>query len=69
MIDLRAERLNRGKSQREMAEIIGVTRRVIQRAEDGSRPDLPNALLIAEYFGVRVTDIWPLEGSETGAAA
>jgi transcriptional regulator with XRE-family HTH domain len=68
VIDLRAERINRGKSQREMADACGVTRRVIQRAERGSRPDPANALKIAQFLQRQVTDIWPLPDGDKAAA-
>lgn len=71
MIDLRAERLNRGMSQREFAKAAGVTQRVLQRAESrASKPHPASALKIADYLGVNVTDIWPAAApSETEAAA
>lgn len=61
MIDLAAERRNRGLSQEEMAAEIGVTRRVLGAAENGAQPRGRNATKIARYFSVEVTDIWPVE--------
>lgn len=61
MIDLRAERLNRGKSIEAMAADIGVTKRVLQAAENGARPHPPNALKIATFYGKTVTEMWPTE--------
>jgi transcriptional regulator with XRE-family HTH domain len=61
-INLRAERVNRGLSTREAAAEIGVSAAVILRAEHGKgeRPRPHNAKLIADFYGYKVTDIWPL---------
>lgn len=64
-LDFRAERLNRGLSQEAMAAHIGIPRRVWQRAEAGFGVRAQHALSIADYFGLQVTDIWPVE--EEGA--
>jgi transcriptional regulator with XRE-family HTH domain len=59
MVDLRAERLNRGKSVREFAAQLGVTERVLKAAEAGATPRPANALKIADFFGLKVTQMWP----------
>ena len=52
------ERLNqlrreRGLSQEDLAEVVGVTRQAVQKWESGaSRPDMDNLTALAEYFGV-----------------
>lgn len=62
MIDLLKERTNRGLSQEEMAAEIGVTRRVYQGAESGTRvPRGENAVAFADYFNLKVTDLWPVD--------
>ena len=61
MINLEAERRNRGLSQDEMAAKVGVTRRVWGAAENGSQPRGKNARKIARFFGVEVTAIWPVD--------
>lgn len=64
-INLLAERKNRGLSQHEMARRIGVTRRVYQAAEAGTRqPRGENALAFARFFGRDVTDLWPIDDRE-----
>jgi lambda repressor-like predicted transcriptional regulator len=66
-VDLRAERLNRGLSLREAAERMGLRDTVLHRAEERERMPHPrNAKLIADFYGYKVTDIWPVE---SGAAA
>lgn len=68
-LDLRIERLNRGKSVVEMAEAIGVPDHVYRRVEKtGAMPNEANALKIASYFGLSVAAMWQLEPS-SGAAA
>jgi DNA-binding XRE family transcriptional regulator len=54
-------------SRAQMAELIGVSDRVLEEAEHGSRPRPENALKIATYFGHRVTDLWPVEPLEPAA--
>ena len=52
------ERLNRlrrekGLSQEDLAEVVGVTRQAVQKWESGaSRPDMDNLTALADYFGV-----------------
>jgi transcriptional regulator with XRE-family HTH domain len=57
MINLRAERLNRGLSVRELADEVGVDRRVIARLEDGGTAHPANVKRVADYFGCKVTDL------------
>ncbi len=63
MINLRAERINRGLSLRIAAEQMGlVDWKTLQRAETGEAvPQIANAYKIASFFGVQVTDVWPLD--------
>lgn len=58
-MNLRAERLNRGLSVAVMAAEVGVPEHVVRHAEKGGVPVPANALLIASFLDVRVTDIWP----------
>lgn len=67
MFDLRAERQNRGLTLREAAGLIGVDFTALQRAERGSRPYPANAKLIADFYDVSVTDIWPTESERSAA--
>lgn len=67
-IDLRAERLNRGLSLRQAAEVMDVPEQSIRRAEAGEGLTPQNAFKLASFYGYKVTDVWPLEPT-TGAAA
>lgn len=58
-IDLRAARLNRGLSLAAMASQIGVTKKVLGDAERGATPQPANALKIASFHGLTVTQMWP----------
>lgn len=61
-VDFRAERLNRGLTVEQMAEAVGVSPGAWFRAEQGSaRPNPGNAKAIADFFGHKVTDLWPLD--------
>jgi transcriptional regulator with XRE-family HTH domain len=67
-MNLRAERIDRGLSLAEAGELMGVDRRTLNKAEEGVMPQPAKAKRIADFFGVRVTDIWPVEDSDTVAA-
>lgn len=46
-------RRERGLSQEDLAEVVGVTRQAVQKWESGaSRPDMDNLTALADYFGV-----------------
>lgn len=62
-ISLKAERLNRGLTLNDAAEEMGVDRQALLRAENGGpRPTPSNAFKIADFYGFKVTEVWPLEG-------
>jgi transcriptional regulator with XRE-family HTH domain len=66
--DLRAERLNRGFSQKSLAGAIGVNREVIRRLENNTGSIHPaGAKLIADFFGITVVELLGLD--ENGEAA
>lgn len=68
MIDLRKERINRGLSGRQAAKEMGVEPDTLARAERGEGVPHPrNAKLIADFYGVKATDLWPV--AERKAAA
>jgi lambda repressor-like predicted transcriptional regulator len=67
MLNLAAERHNRGLSAADAAKEIGVTQRILLGAEQGRRPQPRHAKLIADYYGVRVTDLWPVNSQEAAA--
>lgn len=60
-MNIRAARLNRGLSVERAAAEIGVSRGTLVRAESGEMPQPALAKLIADFYGRRVTDIWPHE--------
>jgi transcriptional regulator with XRE-family HTH domain len=66
-VNLVAERVNRGLSVLEAAEQIGVARGTLSRAEQGVMPSPRNAKKVADFYGVQVTDIWPVDREEAGA--
>lgn len=62
MIDLLAERRNRGLTLDEAASAMKVDRTALWRTEKGiSRPEPRNAFKIASFYGYKVTEVWPLE--------
>jgi DNA-binding XRE family transcriptional regulator len=63
-VDLRSERLNQGLSLVDLADQIGVPKSTIARAEKGIMPRPETAFKIAQHFGYRVTDIWPVDLEE-----
>lgn len=61
-MNLKAERLNRGLSLNAAATAMGVKPHVLRDAENlGTRPYPENGKLIADFYGVLVTDLWPVE--------
>ena len=67
-MNLKAERLNRGLRVNEAAAAMGVPSYVLRSAEAGTQPRPESAKRIADFFDVKVTDIWPVEkGSEAAA--
>lgn len=61
-VNLKAERLNRGLSAQGVADKIGVQKNVLLNAESGASVPRPaTALKIADFYGYRVTDIWPVD--------
>lgn len=63
LVNLVEERVNRGLSSRAAADEIGISQDVLLRAENGGRTQLRYAKLIADFYGYKVTDIWPVEAA------
>lgn len=60
-INMRTDRINRGLSQQELADKIGVSVDVIRNVEEtGNRPRPANALAIARFYDSDVVDLWPV---------
>lgn len=68
-MSLVAMRLNRGLSIRQAAERVGVARATLERAERGDGVHPGSAKLIADFYGVQVTDIWPVPDLAEGRPA
>jgi len=68
-MNLKAERLNRGLRVPEAAEKIGVAPHVLRTAEQGTLPRPAAAKLIADFYGVKVSDIWPIGEPDRAQAA
>jgi transcriptional regulator with XRE-family HTH domain len=60
-INLKAERLNRGLSMIALAKQLGTSRQTIWNAENGKGVGPALSYRIADFYGYRVTDIWPVE--------
>jgi transcriptional regulator with XRE-family HTH domain len=73
--DLKPARINRGLSLAEAAKQMGIPPYTLHRVEAGTNVPRPStAFAIASFYGVTVTDLWPVDGSpveqpESGAAA
>lgn len=65
------KRLNAGLSLSAAALHIGVPRRLLQDLEAGLsvRPHPHNAKRLADFYGYKVTDLWPVEDPTPGRAA
>jgi transcriptional regulator with XRE-family HTH domain len=65
--NLRAERMNAGYSIAQLADELGIHHRQIRRLEAGGSIGPANAKKIADKFGVKVTDLMPLDPTEAAA--
>lgn len=59
--DLAAARLNAGHTVASLASELGVHRASIARLENAESVHPATAKKIADYFGVRVTDLMPVD--------
>lgn len=65
-MNLIAERVNRGLSTLEASKAMGVSRGALESAETGKCPRSPSvAKRIADFYGVLVTDLWPVQSWAT----
>lgn len=60
--DLTRARINAGHSIRGLARELHTHEQTIRRLEQGLPVRPESAKPVADYFGVRVTDLMPLEG-------
>lgn len=61
-------RKERGISQEDLAEIVGVSRQAVQKWESGaSRPDMDNLMALSRYFGITLDYL--VTGQESPTAA
>lgn len=67
-IRLRTLRLNMGLSTRKAAIRIGIARETLERAERGEDVWPETAKKIADFYGLRVTDIWPVDPAPASEA-
>jgi predicted transcriptional regulator len=58
--NLTIERLNAGLSIPDFATAVGVSDRTIRRLESGAAVHPSNAKKVADFFGVKVTDLMPI---------
>lgn len=65
--EMKEERLNRGLTIDTASHAIGVSRETLRKVEEGYRPGPRLGKLIADFYGVRFTDLWPVEREETAA--
>ena len=68
MIDLRKERLDRGLTLDQLSEEIKVPKNTIARVERGTEPVPKTKLRIASFYGLKPSDIWPVENTDRAAA-
>ena len=68
-VNLKALRLDRGLSARAAAGEIGLEQQTLLNAEKGAFTPRPeNAKKIADFYGLKVTEIWPVEKPSEAAA-
>lgn len=70
IVNLRAERLNRGLTLEQVAQRIGISATALSMLERGkNRPSPGVGFRLAAEYGYRVTDVWPSDDEPTEAAA
>jgi transcriptional regulator with XRE-family HTH domain len=58
---LKQKRLDRGLSHRALARLAGISEGTARSAERGQIPTPAVQFKIAQVFGLRPTDLWPLQ--------
>lgn len=66
-MNLTEARLNAGHSIRGLAAHLDVPEQSIRRLEEGKGVTPANAKKVADYFGLKVTDLLPVDGADTAA--
>ncbi len=61
-------RLNKGLTPNQVAYMTGLTGPTIRLAEKGHIPSPRVQLALAEFYGERVVDLWPIETQKELAA-
>jgi transcriptional regulator with XRE-family HTH domain len=61
-------RLNRGHTARSLAAELGIDQRTLARLERGQAVSPAKAKVVADYFGVQVTDLMPADDQRFDAA-
>lgn len=61
--DIRSARVNEGHSLRSLAREVGIAAATLERLEDGTQVHPAVAKKVADHFGVRVTDLMPVESA------
>lgn len=66
---MQEHRLNEGLSLRAAALKLNVPKRLLQALEAGEdvRPHPHNAKALADFYGCKVTDLWPIPDGERAA--
>lgn len=62
VFDLERARINKGHSIKGLARQVQVHEQTIRRIENGLPVRPESAKPVADYFGVKVTDLIPIEG-------
>lgn len=57
---LKRTRFNAGLSPEALAKTVGVSPQTIRNIEDGGQPHPATAKKIADHFGLKPTDLFPL---------
>lgn len=55
-------RVDAGLSPNDLGALLGISGNSIREAEKGANTHPRHKLQIADYFGLRPTDIWPIDG-------
>lgn len=66
---LRSLRFERGVTIETVSSSTGLSRHTVMRLESGASPQAPTAKAMADFYGCKVTELWPVEPPEPDEVA
>lgn len=67
-VNLTELRFNEGLTPEELGEACRISGRTIRRIEEGAKPSPRVAKKLADHFGVKASEIWPVDSADSPKA-